>query len=153
MCKLIISHWSTQVQGFLTWTQPCGMQWDGCRNWYSKPMSWVIIMCFPSHDKTLLHGKAFKFLAGLVLERVSKAPNFQQVMNWCGLLMFAYHELIVGFQGSCSYSSYILQNVSSWKQESTWGPGISEVVWMSLVIFMGNYRSPWTPPQYHPKNM
>ena len=38
----MISHWSTQVQGFRTWTQPCGMQWDGCRNWYSKPMSLVI---------------------------------------------------------------------------------------------------------------
>ena len=47
--------------------------------------------------------------------------------------MFAYHELMVGFQGSCcSYSSYILQAFQL-EQEIT-GEGISEVVQMSLIF-------------------
>ena len=46
--------------------------------------------------------------------------------------MFAYHELMVGFQGSCSYSSYILQRFQL-EQEIT-GEGISEVVQMSLIF-------------------
>ena len=78
-------------QGFLTWTQPCGMQCAGAGIDIQSQCHWslageltyllpIFKTLFQSECATCIHGKAFKFLAGLVLERVSKAPNFQQII-------------------------------------------------------------------------